>query len=179
MRAGSPPGRSGPLAAGERRGLPVEQRAGEPEPVQHDRRAGVQVGAAQGQPALQRHGVRVVGTGRAVGEAVGRGRQSTVGGCHAGTPGQVPAQRLPGAAVAFLGEQDDGRRAGRHDDRAGLGSQLAGDQREQRRLAHPVGSDDGEPRLRAHRDGDVGQHGVRAVGEADPRSSTSAPDMAA
>ena len=58
---------AGGLAAGQRRGLEVEQAGVEPEVAQHGLRAGVEVGAAERQPALERLGVAVaapVGVGQ-------------------------------------------------------------------------------------------------------------------
>ena len=53
-------GQAGPgqLAAGEGGGRAVESGLGQPEPGDHRGRAAVEVGAAEGEPALQRHGVR-------------------------------------------------------------------------------------------------------------------------
>ena len=94
------------LSARERRRLPVEQRVAEAEPVEHHGRAAVQVGATETQPALEGRGVRVVGTGRAGREGVGRDAQRVVRRGHARTPGEVRrggSRRVAGRAPAGAG----------------------------------------------------------------------------
>jgi hypothetical protein len=128
------------LAAGEAGHCRVEGHA-EPDLVEHGRRPLVEVGAAEGQPALQRGRVAVVGPVRPGAER-GRGVvHRDLRGGHAGAPGQVGTDRLARPRRALLRQvADDGVRRVQRDG-AGVGCALAGQDAQQRRLAGAVRAD--------------------------------------
>jgi len=141
--------RSGRLAAGQRRHRPVELD-GEAE-LGGDRVGPlVQVGRAEAEPALQGHGVRVVGAALAPLQRHRRRVQGALRGRHAGPPGQHLADRLAAPAVAFLRQVADGGggRAQRH--RAPLGQVDPGQHPQQRGLAGPVRTDQADHVARRH-----------------------------
>ena len=96
-------------------GLTARQRGhrhgqvdGEPDLGGHLARAVLQVGAAEGEPAVQRGGVGVVGAGGAVAERR-RGRvHRLLGRGDAGAPRQERRHRLAGSPVGLLRQVSDG-----------------------------------------------------------------------
>ena len=81
---------------------------------------------------------------------------------HAGTPGEVGEQCLPGAAVVLLRQVADGERRRRPLDAPLVRLVEPREQTEQRRLAGPVGADEPEPGARAERQVDVVENGAGA-----------------
>ena len=81
--------------------------------------------------------------------SVGQGRcgnlHGSLSGRDARTSCQVLPERLAGSAVALLRKEPDRRAGGMDSDTAGVRLFEAGDQPQERRLAHPVGPDDRHP----------------------------------
>ena len=110
------------LAAGERRGLQVEQRGIQPEVAQDRLRALLQVGAAEREPRLERVGVAVRGAGRVRRQLVRGGLHARVGGGDAGAPREVVVQPLAGRAVGLLRQVAGGPAVSRTPPRSGRSS---------------------------------------------------------
>ncbi len=98
---------AGGLAAGER-GHRLVQADGEAQCLGGLPRPVVEVGAAQGEPALQGRRVGVVGSGGAVDEGLGGLVHGPLGLGDAGTAGQELPDALAGAALRLLREVADG-----------------------------------------------------------------------
>lgn len=92
---------TGRLAAGEGGHRQVESD-GQPELRGDLLGPFVQVGAAEGEPAFQRLGVRVVGAGCPVHEGLGGGVHRRLGLGYSGPAGQELPHRLLGAPLRFL-----------------------------------------------------------------------------
>lgn len=102
----------------------------------------VQVGATESEPALQRLGVRVVGTGRPVDEGLRGGVHRGLGIGDARAAGQELAHGLVGAALRFLRQVAD-RGGGRGEPQLALLRLVeTGEQPEQRRFTGAVDSDE-------------------------------------
>ena len=132
----------GGLAPGQRGDLAIEV-GGQPDPGEHLGGALVEIGAAEGEPVLQRLRVpvRLSGILRVRGHRLGRGIHRDLRGSDAGSPGQRLADGLPRRPVRGLGEQADPglRRAGRHLALERL--QRTGEDVQQGRLARAVRPD--------------------------------------
>ena len=144
--------RTGGLPAGQRRHRHV-QRDAEPDVVRDGARTFLEVRAAEGEPAVQREGVRVVGARGAGAERL-RGRVHLV--LRTGDPGPAGEERrdrLPGPPVGLLRQVPDRGRRRAEDDGALLRRRLPGEHAQERRLAGAV---------RAHEADDVagGEHEV-------------------
>ena len=150
-------GQPGPrcLAARERRRLLLE-RDGEPELRAGGAGAGLEIGAAEREEALERSRVRI---GAPVGGVPLDVRLRLR---DASTTGEVREQRLARPAVVLLRQIADGERGGRPLDAALVRLVQPSEQPEQRRLARPVGADEPEPRARAERQIDVVENGAGA-----------------
>ena len=132
------------LAAGQRGGRLGQQAAGEPEVGPHLPDAGIEIGAAEGQPPLEGDGVAVVGARRAGGEGGRRRVELGVGIGDAGAAGEERVHRLV-RARRLLGQVADGGRRRRALDATALERHEPGEGLQQRRLADAVGADDADP----------------------------------
>ena len=101
------------LAARQRPHVLVEQPGGEPELVPQRPDAGVEVGAAERQPAVEGGGVAVVAAGLGGGQRVGGLVELGRGGRDAGAAGEEVAHGLAGPALRLLGQVADGPNGGR------------------------------------------------------------------
>lgn len=88
----------------------------------------VQVGAAEGEPALKAVGVGVVRSGRALHQALGGGVERPLRGVHPGAPGQEGPYGLARAALGLLRQVADGGGRRAEPQQALLGRVQAGQQ---------------------------------------------------
>ncbi len=157
-------GEAGPggLAAGEGGHRQVEADL-QPERVGDLLGALLQVGAAEVQPAVQAHRVRVVGAGAALDQALGGLVQGGLRGGDAGTAGQEVPDGLARAALRLLREVPDvgGRRA--EPERAALRGVQPGHQPQQGRLARAVGPDQADDVAGGDDQVEPGEEGAVAV----------------
>ncbi len=140
------------LAAGQRRheGVGADVEA---EVVEHRGDPVVEVGGAARHPAVERHGVGVVGA-RVAGAEGGRGRLHVRGRPgRAGAAGDVVRDRLARHPLVLLREEADEGVAGRARHRPRHRLRGTAQQRQQRRLAGAVGTD--HPDHVARGDGEV------------------------
>ena len=156
--------RPGRLAARQRGRRLVEQPVGEAEVGPHLSDACVEVGAAEGEPALQSDRVALVGTGLAGGEGGGRGVHLDGRRRHPGATGEELADRLV-RARRLLGQVADGRRRRGALDAAPLGRDQPGERLQQRRLADTVRADDTDAPAGGHDEVDGVEHGERPAGD--------------
>ena len=91
------------LAARERAHVEVEHAFRQAEVVEHLADRGVEVGGAEREVRVEREGVRVVGAGTAVREAVARGVERLLGVGHAGAAPEVGAHGLARPPLGVLG----------------------------------------------------------------------------
>ncbi len=123
----------------------------------------VQVGSAQGQPALQAGGVRVVRSGHAVGQGLGGEVQSELGGGDTGAAREEAVHAFAGAPVRLLREMADGRTGRSQVYAAFLGPVEAGEEAQEGGLARAVGSDEADHFPRRHGQVEAGEQGEVAV----------------
>ena len=152
----------GGLATGQRRHRLVEtDRQAE---VRGDLAGAIlEVGAAQGQPALQPHRIGVLRAGPSFDQALGRGVEVALRGRHPGPAGKEGGDGLPRSALALLWQVSDDR--GRRADLDGsvLGSNKAGEQPKQGGLAGAVGADQTDDILGGDDQVEPGEEGTVAV----------------
>ena len=101
----------------------------------------LEVGAAEGEPVLERVAVGVVGAGPALGQVVGRGVERGLRGGHPGPPGQRGEDGLPRPPLVLLRQVAERGRRRAGDDGAGLRRELAGQRAQQGGLAGAVHAD--------------------------------------
>ncbi len=133
-------GGAGGLAAGQGRHRLVEAD-GQAELGGRLRGAFVEVGGAEGEPALQGGGVRVVGSRPFRDQRLGGGVQGGLGGRDAGAAAEEGAYGLPRAAVRLLREVADGGGGRAEAQPALLRGVQPGQQAQQGGLAGAVGAD--------------------------------------
>jgi hypothetical protein len=127
----------GRLPTGQR-GHRVVQRDGQAELGGHLRGPLVEVGAAQIEPAFQRHGVRVVRPGPPVGQLVGGRVHGRLRRTHPGAPEQEVPHRLAGPPLPLLRQVADVRRGRAQRHGAGLRRGDPGERAQQRALPGAV-----------------------------------------
>jgi hypothetical protein len=130
----------GRLTAREVRRGAVKHLARQAELGGHRPGAGVDVGAAEREPAVEGGGVRVVGPRHAPGEGTGGGVEAGAGGGHAGAPGQQPAHRLAVRGPRLLRQIADGGGRRSEANAAVLRQLETGEGLQESGLARPVGA---------------------------------------
>jgi hypothetical protein len=154
--------RSRGLPARQRPEGAVEQRGGQAQLLGGGGHAGLGVGAAEREPALQRGGVRVDGGQVAAGQPrlLPRHGARRAGHADALEDHGADGRRGPGRLVGELRQVADGAEAA---DGAAVQRLEAGQRAQQRRLPRAVGADDRQARGGVDADADVLQDGAVAV----------------
>ena len=154
QQRGQPHPRRLPARQRRRRQVQVECHA----QVGHDRRHPVvEVGAAEGEPGLERLGVPVVGPVRLQRQLVRRGVHRRRRSRDPGTAVQALAHRLGVVGLALLAQVAHARRRRRERHGPALGSGAAGQDLEQRGLARAIGADEAHDVARADREVEPGE----------------------